>query len=119
MSERLAHQLGPLPAAIRSAEDAPDRIRVVDIGCGLGHVVRWLAAHDVRGPDVELASDPMPATIVALPEHGETVSALVTCPALTDGDRATAREGDRVHIRIRAVDLGTEPGTHRETVAMP
>ncbi|MGW9211253.1 hypothetical protein ACWGR4_30270 [Embleya sp. NPDC055664] len=65
----------------------------------------------------------MPATIVALPEHGAAVSALsdflVTGLALTDEDRATAREGDRVHIRIRAVDLGTEPGTHRVTVATP
>ncbi|GCD96200.1 methyltransferase domain-containing protein [Embleya hyalina] len=52
--ERLAHLLGPLLTAVRSTPGAPDRIRVVDVGCGLGHVVRWLAAHDVLGPDVEL-----------------------------------------------------------------
>ncbi|MFI7540745.1 class I SAM-dependent methyltransferase [Actinoplanes sp. NPDC049599] len=29
-------------------------IRVVDVGCGLGYVVRWLAAYGVLGPGVEL-----------------------------------------------------------------
>jgi SAM-dependent methyltransferase len=29
-------------------------IRVVDLGCGLGFVVRWLAAHGALGADVEL-----------------------------------------------------------------
>jgi SAM-dependent methyltransferase len=29
-------------------------VRVVDVGCGLGYVVRWLAAHQVLGRDVEL-----------------------------------------------------------------
>lgn len=33
---------------------SPARVRVVDVGCGLGHVPRWLAAHDVLGPRVEL-----------------------------------------------------------------
>lgn len=30
------------------------RVRVVDLGCGLGFVVRWLAARGALGPDVEL-----------------------------------------------------------------
>ncbi|WP_126638010.1 class I SAM-dependent methyltransferase [Embleya hyalina] len=63
--ERLAHLLGPLLTAVRSAEDAPDRIRVVDIGCGLGHVVRWLAAHEVLGPDVEVVGADVHAALVA------------------------------------------------------
>ncbi|XVV08920.1 methyltransferase domain-containing protein [Actinoplanes sp. CA-131856] len=29
-------------------------MRVVDIGCGLGYVIRWLAAHRVLGPSVSL-----------------------------------------------------------------
>jgi SAM-dependent methyltransferase len=29
-------------------------LRVIDIGCGLGYVVRWLAAYDVLGPGVDL-----------------------------------------------------------------
>lgn len=29
-------------------------VRVVDVGCGLGYVTRWLAAHQVLGPGVEL-----------------------------------------------------------------
>ncbi|OPC84674.1 methyltransferase type 11 [Embleya scabrispora] len=63
--ERLAHLLRPLLAAVRSTRDAPDRIRVVDIGCGLGHVVRWLAAHDVLGPGVELVGADLHAALVA------------------------------------------------------
>ncbi|MFE3205809.1 class I SAM-dependent methyltransferase [Embleya sp. NPDC059237] len=63
--ERLAHLLGPLLTAIRSTPGAPDRIRVVDVGCGLGHVVRWLAAHDVLGPDVELVGADLHAALVA------------------------------------------------------
>jgi SAM-dependent methyltransferase len=38
-----------------SRQVSPDRpIRVVDIGCGLGFVVRWLAANGDIGDDVEL-----------------------------------------------------------------
>ncbi|GAA3345995.1 hypothetical protein GCM10020358_55280 [Amorphoplanes nipponensis] len=29
-------------------------LRVVDVGCGLGYVVRWLAAYEMLGPGVEL-----------------------------------------------------------------
>ena len=29
-------------------------IRVIDVGCGLGHVVRWLAAYDALGPGADL-----------------------------------------------------------------
>jgi 2-polyprenyl-3-methyl-5-hydroxy-6-metoxy-1,4-benzoquinol methylase len=51
-AHRLAVLLRPLVAAIRAAH--PGRpIRVVDLGCGLGHVIRWLAAQGGLG-DVTL-----------------------------------------------------------------
>ncbi len=51
--QRVAELLRPLLAAIR-ADDPPRPIRVVDVGCGLGYVIRWLAAHGDLGDDVEL-----------------------------------------------------------------
>jgi len=39
-------------------------IRVVDVGCGLGHVVRWLAAHEALGPDVELVGVDLNRTLI-------------------------------------------------------
>lgn len=41
---RVADVLGPLLAAVRRTSGR-QRPRVVDVGCGLGHVVRWLAYH--------------------------------------------------------------------------
>lgn len=65
----------------------------------------------------------VPATIVAVPQGGAVLltlsDTLVALLAATDEERAGLREGDRVRVRIREVDLGTEPGTHRVTVAMP
>lgn len=49
--QRAAELLGPLLAALRGTGVA--RPRLVDVGCGLGHVVRWLAWHRPLGP-VEL-----------------------------------------------------------------
>ncbi|MFC8191035.1 methyltransferase domain-containing protein [Cellulomonas sp. NPDC057328] len=39
-------------------------LRVVDVGCGLGYVIRWLAAHRVLGPDVELVGVDLNGTLV-------------------------------------------------------
>jgi 2-polyprenyl-3-methyl-5-hydroxy-6-metoxy-1,4-benzoquinol methylase len=60
---RLAQILNPLLDAIR--EDAPaHRLRIVDIGCGTGFVVRWLAAHRAVPEDVELiGADYNPALV--------------------------------------------------------
>jgi SAM-dependent methyltransferase len=51
--QRVAELLRPLLAALREGE-APRPRRVVDIGCGTGYVVRWLAARAGLGGDVEL-----------------------------------------------------------------
>jgi SAM-dependent methyltransferase len=40
------------------------RIRVVDLGCGLGFVLRWLAARGGLGPDVELVGADYNRTLV-------------------------------------------------------
>jgi SAM-dependent methyltransferase len=60
VAETLRRWSGPLLAAPSSAP-----VRVVDVGCGLGHVVRWLAAHDALGPRVELVGVDLNATLVA------------------------------------------------------
>ena len=49
---RVADVLGPLLTAVRETTGVA-RPRVVDVGCGLGHVVRWLSWHRPVGP-VEL-----------------------------------------------------------------
>lgn len=45
--------LVPLLNVVRGANGASS-IRVVDIGCGLGFIARWLAKHGALGDDVEL-----------------------------------------------------------------
>ncbi|PKV83320.1 methyltransferase family protein [Streptomyces sp. TLI_146] len=64
IGERLVHLLGPLLQAIR-ATNGPGRYRLVDVGCGLGYAVRWLAATNALGPDVELVGVDLDAALVA------------------------------------------------------
>jgi len=59
---RVADVLAPLLAAVRATTGTP-RPRVVDVGCGLGHVVRWLAWHRPLGP-VELVGCDLDAALV-------------------------------------------------------
>ncbi|GAA2136605.1 hypothetical protein GCM10009760_16280 [Kitasatospora kazusensis] len=63
IGERLVHLLGPLLTAIRAAGHAGP-YRLVDIGCGLGYLVRWLAATNALGPDVELVGVDLDAALV-------------------------------------------------------
>jgi SAM-dependent methyltransferase len=70
MGRRVAALLGPIIEGLRAGERPDQRpgatpsIRVVDIGCGLGFVVRWLAATAALGKDVELVGvDLNPALI--------------------------------------------------------
>ncbi len=59
---RVATVLGPLLTALR-ARGVP-RPKVVDVGCGLGHVLRWLAWHRPVG-DVELIGCDLDDVLVA------------------------------------------------------
>jgi 2-polyprenyl-3-methyl-5-hydroxy-6-metoxy-1,4-benzoquinol methylase len=61
--ERTCRLLSPLLAVLRAA-GVPRPYRVVDVGCGLGYVVRWLAAHGELGPDVELIGCDYNATLI-------------------------------------------------------
>lgn len=49
---RVEALISPLIAGLRKA--GPETIRVVDVGCGLGYVLRSLAAAGRLGPDVQL-----------------------------------------------------------------
>lgn len=61
IAEQLAELLGPLLAAV--ARDG-ERPRVVDVGCGIGYAIRWLAVSGVLG-DVELCGVDLNAALVA------------------------------------------------------
>lgn len=50
--QRMRAILAPLLASIRGSVPRP--LRVVDVGCGTGYVLRWLAKFGSLGPDVEL-----------------------------------------------------------------
>ena len=53
VGEMIRGLLGPLLALVREAtHERP--VRLVDLGCGMGFVVRWLAARGQLGSDVEL-----------------------------------------------------------------
>lgn len=61
---RVAELLRPLLAALRHEGHAPP-LRVADVGCGIGYVVRWLAALGQLGTDVELTGADYNAALVA------------------------------------------------------
>jgi SAM-dependent methyltransferase len=61
---RVSELLRPLLSALRRV-GVGRPIRVVDIGCGLGYVPRWLAARGDLGPDVELIGADFNAALVA------------------------------------------------------
>jgi SAM-dependent methyltransferase len=60
VAEELQQTIAPL------VDDASrDPVRIVDIGCGLGFVVRWMAAHGALGPDVEYVGVDLDPTLIA------------------------------------------------------
>ncbi|MEU9234171.1 class I SAM-dependent methyltransferase [Streptomyces subrutilus] len=64
IGERLLHLLGPLFTAIRETSGQPGPYRLVDVGCGLGYLVRRLAATGALGADVELVGVDLDAALV-------------------------------------------------------
>ncbi|MFB8027445.1 class I SAM-dependent methyltransferase [Streptomyces sp. NPDC056465] len=64
IGERLGAVLGPLFTAIREATGRTGPFRLVDIGCGLGYLIRRLAADGALGADVELIGVDLDAALV-------------------------------------------------------
>lgn len=62
-AERVRRVLLPLLDAMR-AHGVPTPYRVVDVGCGIGYVIRALAAHGRLGRDVELIGCDMNVALV-------------------------------------------------------
>lgn len=52
--QRVLELLHPLLITLREASVFKRPLRIVDIGCGTGYVIRWLAANAALGKDVEL-----------------------------------------------------------------
>ena len=63
MVPRFIEILRPMLDAARAAGSG--RLRVVDIGCGIGHVIRALAASRALGADVELLGVDLNPTLIA------------------------------------------------------
>ena len=61
---RVVRLLRPLIAAIREVHPGAP-VRVVDVGGGLGYVVRWLAASGALGPDVDLVGCDFNTALIA------------------------------------------------------
>lgn len=60
--ERLVMLLRPLVDVLRGGDR---RIRIVDIGCGMGFLLRWLAAHGRLGAEVELVGCDFNPTLIS------------------------------------------------------
>ncbi len=60
---RVREVLDPVVRRLRAESDGP--VRVVDVGCGLGYQLRWLAAHGGWGDAVELVGVDLDASLVA------------------------------------------------------
>jgi SAM-dependent methyltransferase len=69
LARRVADLLGPIVARVREANPG-GLVRIVDLGCGLGYVLRYLAATATRGspalgPGVELVGAETNGTLVS------------------------------------------------------
>lgn len=116
LPRRIAHHLRPLVDALR-ARDPLRPVTVVDVGCGLGHVVRWLAAVDPLGPGVEYVGADLNPVLVAEAERlaaREGLRCRFVCADAFDPATGVAGAGDRTLVvssgvlhHLPAADLPT------------
>lgn len=64
LGRRVAGWLAEPLAALR-ADHPGERMRVLDVGCGIGYLIRWLAARGALGADVDLVGVDLNAGLVA------------------------------------------------------
>jgi SAM-dependent methyltransferase len=101
--------LVPLLQALR-ASGAPTPYRIVDVGCGLGYVVRWLAHSGGLGKDVELLGCDYNAALIdqasALARRESLGCSFVVANAFRLGEPATVLMSTGVLHHFPADDLG-------------
>lgn len=73
LARRIAETVAPWVTALRGERP----VRLVDVGCGLGYVLRWLATHRPLGPDVELIGVDLNRRLV---EHAAELAAAESLP---------------------------------------
>jgi SAM-dependent methyltransferase len=64
LPRRVAAELRPTIAPLVD-DETNDPVRIVDIGCGLGFVMRWMAAHEALGPGVEYVGVDLDPALIA------------------------------------------------------
>ena len=113
---RVAELLRPLLEALRLCK-IPPPYRIVDVGCGPGFVVRWLAARGELGSDVELVGADYN---VALVEEGRRLAALENLKVsfvVANAFRIDRLASPRQHARAEsAASARTTRTAHRTSV---
>jgi len=106
IAEQLADLLVPLLGAVGSTGQRP---RVVDLGCGIGYVIRWLASRQALG-EVDLYGvdvNPAPVAQATMLAAAEKLPCQFVCgDAFTLTGPATVYTSTGVLHHLRGADLG-------------
>lgn len=104
-ARRVAALIAPMVARVRRQSEGP--VRVVDVGCGLGFVVRAMAATSALGTDIELVGVDLNPVLVAeaarlaeqegLTCHFEHGDAFRPGAAIQDGSRCVVISSGLLH----------------------
>ncbi|SFE22254.1 Ubiquinone/menaquinone biosynthesis C-methylase UbiE [Actinacidiphila alni] len=106
IGRRLVHLLGPLLTAIRTT-GVRGPYRLVDVGCGLGYLIRWLAATGALGPDVELVGVDLDAALVGEADRLARAEGL-SC-RFVHGDAFALPEAATVYVSTGVLHHFSEP----------